>query len=31
MFVFGVALTFGAFIPEAIKARRILEETLRAP
>jgi hypothetical protein len=31
MFVFGVALTLGAFIPEAIKARRILEGTLRAP
>ena len=29
MFVFGVALTLGAFITEAIKARRILEDILR--
>ena len=26
MFVFGAALTLGAFYPEAIKARRLLEQ-----
>jgi hypothetical protein len=26
MFVFGVALTLGGFYPEAIKARRLLEQ-----
>lgn len=29
MFGFGLALTLGAFYPEAIKARRILEQHLR--
>ncbi len=29
MFIFGVALTAGGFIPEAIKARRLISETLR--
>jgi hypothetical protein len=28
MFVFGVALTVGGFVPEAIKARRLLSETI---
>jgi hypothetical protein len=29
MFIFGVALTAGGFIPEAIKAKRLISETLR--
>jgi hypothetical protein len=28
MFVFGMALTFGAFIPEAIKAKRLISEVV---
>jgi hypothetical protein len=28
MFIFGIALTLGGFIPEAIKARRLLEDAL---
>ena len=31
MFVFGVALTLGGFYPEAIKARRLLEQHLGNP
>jgi hypothetical protein len=31
MFVFGVALTLGGFYPEAIKARRLLEQHIRSP
>ncbi len=30
MFMFGVALTLGCFYPEALKARRLLEECIRA-
>jgi hypothetical protein len=30
MFLFGVALTLGAFYPEAIKARRLLEQGVAA-
>ena len=29
MFIFGIALTAGGFIPEAIKAKRLISETLR--
>jgi len=31
MFVFGVALTLGGFYPEAIKARRLLEQHIGSP
>lgn len=30
MFIFGVALTLGGFVPEAIKAKRILAAALGA-
>jgi hypothetical protein len=30
MFIFGVALTAGGFIPEAIKAKRLISEVLRS-
>jgi hypothetical protein len=28
MFVFGIALTVGGFVPEAIKAKRIISQAL---
>jgi hypothetical protein len=28
MFLFGIALTLGGFYPEALKARRLLEQNL---
>jgi len=31
MFVFGVALTCGGFFPEALKARRLLEDAIQNP